>query len=144
MSHLTKQDLLSVGIKLLALYLCLKGLNQLASFVFWVLSAKHILFSFSSARFFSMIMLLIIGALVPLLMWKCSDRLAKWAVKSNHTMAVPAKATHSLQSALFCAVGLFIFLSSLPELTRVMIQYLWVFSAWFWARPSRHYDGTSS
>jgi hypothetical protein len=119
MDNLSKQDLLSIGIKLLALYVFLQCLQSTAWIVTIVSSRQVAPDSFS----FTVLMLLI-GYTVAFLVWVLSDRIAKWAVKSNHTVTISSEATNSLQSTLFCSVGLFIFLTSFPELIQQIILAL--------------------
>ena len=70
------------------------------------------------------LLLQVLTLLVPILLWRLADRIAKWAVKTNHVMSIQGAASQSLQSVLFCAAGLFIFLTALSPLIQWIIQYI--------------------
>ena len=125
MSDLTKQDLLSVGMKLLALYLFLVMLSHLGGFLTWVFEKPNFL-HLSRMRLVIMMLVVVVSTLLPLLAYKISDRFAQWSVKSNHPVTISSGATHSLQSALLCSVGLFVFLTSFPGLVATIIKILWL------------------
>ncbi len=128
MTNITKQDIASIGIKLLAIYAAIQAINLLPiwmmtfSYAFGLTSSNDT--SFPLSYKLAVIFLPLLMLLIPILLWIFSDKIAQFAAKSrNSNLAISAN-LQDLQGVLFCAVGLFIFIITVPELIVMVYAYI--------------------
>lgn len=128
MNNLTKYDLAFIGIKLFAIYV---GLQIIAGIPTWIMGTA-IIFGKSDVTYpiilkFFAIGLPLFSILVPIILWFSANKLAKAITKSKTIVAnekIERTENNDSQAVIFTAVGLFIFVVTIPELTAWL--YTWV------------------
>lgn len=123
MINFTRYDFALIGVRLLAIYLFLQILSSLPG---WVMALSMLFrhsvdssFSHSFVFQFMGIVLPLLIVCVPILMWVFSAAIAGIIIKAPETNASDNKIQSAdlvhIQSILFCAIGVFIFATTMPE-----------------------------
>ena len=128
MANLSKHDIASIGLKLLSIYIALRAI---ASAIGWLTSlamlsgegaAAGISFPFVYKLF---AILLPFGLLlIPILLWVFSEKIARFIAIPEATTNTTDTGKQDIQAILFCVVGLFIFITTLPELVAGLYHYI--------------------
>lgn len=128
MPTLTKYDIALMGIRLLAIYIILQ---LIGSVPVWLISLSMIISQHDLPGDFKfmVICLAILAVLIPIVLWALSNYFAAFIIKSSsHNEENDKKNTNvnvkDLQAVLFCAVGIFIFITTLPDLLAWLYAFI--------------------
>lgn len=127
MTNLTKYDLALIGIRLLTIYLVLRLISLLPS---WLMTSSMIVnqshFSYPFTFKFLAFFLPLFSLLIPILLWvlsaKCALFLIREQTPTNDTSTKENR--DDLQAILFRVIGIFVLIITIPELiTWIYIYY---------------------
>lgn len=123
MVNLTCYDIAYIGLKLLIIYLALQVIGSLPSWVATLLVLFEKDLAVDSTAIWMRVFAFIVPLLtlcLPFLGWCFSSRIASFMTRTSDekpdTLAVSSIESRDLQSILFCAIGVFILITIIPEL----------------------------
>jgi hypothetical protein len=134
MTNITKSDLALIGVRLLAIYVALQAISSIPTWI-WTLSR---IFGQSPPSDISdpfilkllTICLLLLTLLIPIIIWVFSANIANFITKTPHLISNKDIADiniKDLQTMIFCAVGLFVFLTTAPTFIALLYDFIRVY-----------------
>ena len=128
MMNLTKYDIAFIGVKLLAIYIALQLIGSLPS---WLMTIS-MMFGQSNPvilKFFAIILPLL-SLLISILLWVLANKIAALIAKTKIKIVDNNNiegADNDLQTMLFCAIGIFILVTTIPEFIAWVYAYIRVY-----------------
>jgi hypothetical protein len=135
MKNLTKYDVALIGVRLLAIYVVLQFINNIPTWTLAIsmlfdrtfLSNTSYPFMFKSFA----ICLPLLAVLIPITLWLLSNKIAQFIIKPSKNMMdnsdIATTNTKDLQTILFCAIGLFIFVITASELITWIYGFIFAY-----------------
>ena len=134
MTNITKYDVALIGVRLLAIYVALQAISSIPTWI-WTFSR---MFGQSSPSDVSdpfilkllSICLLLLTLLIPIIIWVFSANIATFITKTPHLISNKDKADiniKDIQTMIFCAVGLFVFLTTAPTFITLLYDFILVY-----------------
>lgn len=134
MKNLTKYDISFVGIRLLAIYMCLQVIAVIPS---WLMSISMLMserYASTAPLFFKLLVYVVplLSLLIPIFLWIMSNKIATFMAKTSTLYLAEDIDTQGanikeLQTLLFYAIGIFILVTTIPDFIAVIAYYLRVY-----------------
>jgi len=120
MNNLNSYDISLIGIRLLSIYFGMQAINSSFGIITALPSSP---LGLPNSIVIALIIRCIFLVTVPIILWSASKKLAAWI--GNQPPAYKANSTSNVdwQSIIFCSVGVFILISTLPDLATWIIMY---------------------